>query len=153
VLWYAETDDNDYKVKCVHSWSWYRVWQVTWSVLDADTWSSLLLLLLLMMMVMVVVEVNSLKLRHFDQRQFGVRDERHVTRVDQVAQSLGWRHAVLDVTRHDTLWLFYEDEKVEKEKEGWGKGREGGEEEGKGAGKRDRWRWRLVIDILAAIDE
>jgi len=52
-------------------------------MLDADTRSPMTLLLLQLLLLMV--EVNSFKLRHLQQRQFGVGYECHVTRVDQVS--------------------------------------------------------------------
>ena len=52
----------------------------------------------------LMMKVNSFKLSHLEQRQLGVSDEGHVTRVDQVAESLGRSDAVLDVTtRHYTV--------------------------------------------------
>jgi len=53
------------------------------------------------MMMMMLMKVNSFKLSHLEQRQFGISNEGHVTRVYQVTQRLGRSDAVLDViTRH-----------------------------------------------------
>jgi len=38
------------------------------------------------MLMTMMMEVNSLQLRHLEQRQLGVGDERHVPRVDPVTQ-------------------------------------------------------------------
>ena len=58
---------------------------------------------LLLMLMMMMMKVNSFKLRHFEQRQFGICDECHVTGVDKVAQSLGWPHTLLHIINVITL--------------------------------------------------
>jgi len=53
------------------------------------------MLLLLVVVVMLVMEVDSFQLRHFEQGKFRVAYDRHVSRVDMIAQRLGSRHTVL----------------------------------------------------------
>ena len=52
---------------------------------------------LLLVLMMLTVEVDSFELRHFDERQFGVGDERRVPGVDVVAQRLRRTHTVLHI--------------------------------------------------------